>query len=148
MEVLIHPWEGAIFLEGENGRPIVKYRDTLRSSVQRWLNRYGCRLGCELGWPVGIMFWMGVHRCRGMLPWQPILILKLLLTGFVWTIFTRQLVLKGYFWGEGASIVKYRDALQSSVQKRLNQSRCRLGVMTTNFGTKIAIHLLYVNDSD
>ena len=24
---------------GENGRPIVKYRDTLRSSVQRWLNR-------------------------------------------------------------------------------------------------------------
>jgi len=24
---------------GENGRPIVRYRDTLRSSVQRWLNR-------------------------------------------------------------------------------------------------------------
>jgi len=24
---------------GENGRPIVKYRDTLRSSVQRRLNR-------------------------------------------------------------------------------------------------------------
>ena len=24
---------------GENGRPIVKYRDTLRSSVQRQLNR-------------------------------------------------------------------------------------------------------------
>jgi len=24
---------------GENGRPIVKYRDTVRSSVQRWLNR-------------------------------------------------------------------------------------------------------------
>jgi len=23
---------------GENGRPIVKYRDTLWSSVQRWLN--------------------------------------------------------------------------------------------------------------
>ena len=23
---------------GENGHPIVKYRDTLRSSVQRWLN--------------------------------------------------------------------------------------------------------------
>jgi len=29
------------------------------------------------------------------LPWQPILGLKLLLTGFVWTIVTRQLVMKG-----------------------------------------------------
>ena len=29
--------KGQIF--GENGRPIVKYRDTLRSSVQRRLNR-------------------------------------------------------------------------------------------------------------
>jgi len=48
---------------GENGRPIVKYRDTRRSSVQRRLNRYGCRLGCGLGWAVGIMCWMGVHRC-------------------------------------------------------------------------------------
>ena len=31
------PPMGQIF--GENGRPIVKYRDTLRSSVQRRLNR-------------------------------------------------------------------------------------------------------------
>jgi len=31
---------GKYFLgAGENGRPIVKYRDTLRSSVQRRLNR-------------------------------------------------------------------------------------------------------------
>jgi len=29
------------------------------------------------------------------LPWQPILGLKLLLTGFVWMIVTRQLVMKG-----------------------------------------------------
>jgi len=36
--VQIPPWEGAKIL-GENGRPIVKYRDTLRSSVQRRLNR-------------------------------------------------------------------------------------------------------------
>ena len=33
------PWEGANFFTGENGPPIVKYRDTLRSSVQRRLNR-------------------------------------------------------------------------------------------------------------
>ena len=32
------PWEGAIFL-GKNGRLTVKYRDTLRSSVQRRPNR-------------------------------------------------------------------------------------------------------------
>ena len=32
-------WEGEKLGE-ENGRPIVK------SSVQRWLNGYGCRLGC------------------------------------------------------------------------------------------------------
>jgi len=32
------PWKGANFW-GENGRPIVKYRDTLQLSVQRWLNR-------------------------------------------------------------------------------------------------------------
>ena len=32
---------------------------------------------------------------KGSLPWQPILGLKLLLTGFVWTILTRQLVMKG-----------------------------------------------------
>ena len=48
---------------GENGRPIVKYRDTLRSSVQRRLNRQGCRLGYGHGQAVGIMYWMGVHRC-------------------------------------------------------------------------------------
>jgi len=34
--VQIPLWEGAIF--GEKGRPIVKYRDTLRSSVQKRLN--------------------------------------------------------------------------------------------------------------
>jgi len=61
-------------------------------------------------------------------------------------------------------IVKYRDILRSSVQKRLNQSRCRLGfrnhvlddgpavlrevAMATNFGTKIAINRLCVNESD
>ena len=48
------PMERGKFL-GENGRPIVKYRDTLRSSVQRRLNRYGCHLDCGLGWAVGIM---------------------------------------------------------------------------------------------
>jgi len=38
---------------------------------------------------------MGVQWCWGMLPWQPILGLKLLLTGFVWTVATRQLVVEG-----------------------------------------------------
>jgi len=48
------PWEGVIF--GGNGRPIVKYRDTLQSSVQKQLNRSRCRLGCGLGWAQGIMW--------------------------------------------------------------------------------------------
>ena len=34
--------------EGGKGRPIVKYRETLRSSVQEQLNRSRCRLG--YGW--------------------------------------------------------------------------------------------------
>jgi len=34
--------------EKRKGRPIVKYRDTLRSSVLKQLNRSGCRLACEL----------------------------------------------------------------------------------------------------
>jgi len=32
------PHERGQFVGGK-GRPIVKYRDTLRSSVQKWLNR-------------------------------------------------------------------------------------------------------------
>jgi len=38
------PW-GGVILRGE-GRPIVKYRYTLQSSVQKWLNQSRCRLGC------------------------------------------------------------------------------------------------------
>ena len=34
---------------GKMGRPIVKYRDTLWSSVQKRQNRSRCRLGCGLG---------------------------------------------------------------------------------------------------
>jgi len=41
--------------EGEKKRPVVMYRDTLRSSVQKWLNRSRCRLAFGLGWAVGIM---------------------------------------------------------------------------------------------
>jgi len=48
------PWEGAI-LDGAEGRPIVKYRDTLWPSVQKQLNRLRCRLGCGIGWAVGIV---------------------------------------------------------------------------------------------
>jgi len=40
------------------GHPIVKYRDTLLSSVQKWLNRSRCHLGCGFGWAQGNM----LHR--------------------------------------------------------------------------------------
>ena len=39
---------------GRGGRPIVKYRDTLRLSAHKRLNRSRCRLGYGLGWAVGI----------------------------------------------------------------------------------------------
>ena len=48
----------------------------------------------------------GVQRCGGTLPWQPILGLILLLTGFVWTIATRQLVTEGFEWS--ADRCRYR----------------------------------------
>jgi len=41
-------WEEAIVCR--NGRPIMKYRDTLRSSVQKRLNKLRCRLDYGLGW--------------------------------------------------------------------------------------------------
>ena len=46
------PWEGAI-LRGE-GRPIVKYRNTVWSSLQKRLNRSRCRLAAGLEWAVGM----------------------------------------------------------------------------------------------
>ena len=46
------PWKGAILM-GERGVPL--YRDTLRSSVQKRLNRSRCRLGCGLGTAQEIM---------------------------------------------------------------------------------------------
>ena len=76
---------------------------------------------------------------------------------------------KGQFRENGRPFVKFGDTLRSSVQKRLNRSRCCLGcglglvvgimldggpavlrdvAMATNFGTKIAINFLCVNDSD
>jgi len=53
MGVQIPPWEGAI-LRGK-GCPIIKYSDTLRSSVQKRLNRSRCCLRYGLGWPQGIV---------------------------------------------------------------------------------------------
>jgi len=41
--------------EGGKGRPIVKYRDTVRSSVQKWLNQQRYRLLCGLRWAQGIV---------------------------------------------------------------------------------------------
>jgi len=49
--------EGAI-LRG-NRLTIVKYTDTLRSSVQRWRNQSRCHLGCGLAWAENITCYMG-----------------------------------------------------------------------------------------
>jgi len=57
--VQILPWEEAILTE--NWRPIVKYRDILRSSVQKWLNRSRCHLGCGLKLAQGIMCKMKIQ---------------------------------------------------------------------------------------
>jgi len=52
----ISPMEGAILRgEGRPHGPIIKYRDTLQSSVQKRLNRSRCRLVCGSRWAQGIM---------------------------------------------------------------------------------------------
>ena len=60
--------------EGGKGRPIVKYRDTLQSPVQKRLKRSRCRSGFGLGWAVGIMCLMGSSsaegRCHGNQFWD------------------------------------------------------------------------------
>jgi len=96
------PWEmgreGAI-LRGK-GRPIVKYRNTLRSII--------CAKTVEpIKMPFGLWPWIGPrnHVLDGVqIPHR-----------------------KGWFCWKGALIVKYRDFLPWAVQKRLNRSRCRLG---------------------
>ena len=45
---------GREILRGK-GHPIVKYRDILWSSVQKWLNQSRCCLGCGLEWAQGIV---------------------------------------------------------------------------------------------
>ena len=79
-------------------RPIVKYTDTLRSSVQTRLHRSRCSLGCGLGWAQKSLD--GVQTPDT--PWE------------------------GAILGKGTPIVKYRDCLQWALHKRLNWSRCRL----------------------
>ena len=49
------PFMGRGNFEGGKRRSIVKYRDTLQSSVQKRLNRLRYCLGCGLGWAQGIM---------------------------------------------------------------------------------------------
>jgi len=44
---------------GGNRQTIVKYRDTLRSFMQRQLNWSRCHLGCVLAWAESIMHYMG-----------------------------------------------------------------------------------------
>jgi len=78
---------------GANWRTIVKYRDTLRSSVQKQLNRSRCHLGCGLVWFQGIC-----------VRWE-----------------SRSLHGKGQFWWIGAPIVRYRHFYPWPVQKWLNR---------------------------
>ena len=47
------PWEGQFW--GEKRRPIVKYRVSLQSSVQKQLNQLKCHMGYGLGSTEGIM---------------------------------------------------------------------------------------------
>jgi len=49
------PLMGRGNFEMGKGCPIVKYRDTLPSSVQKRRNRSRCRLGYGLGWAQGTM---------------------------------------------------------------------------------------------
>jgi len=58
------PREKGAILRAGKVRPIVKYRDTLRSSVQKRLNRSRCCLGCGLKWAQGIVL-EGVQIGRG-----------------------------------------------------------------------------------
>ena len=43
-------------LDGGKGQPVVKFRETLQSSVQKQLNQLRCRLGFGLVWAQGIMW--------------------------------------------------------------------------------------------
>jgi len=76
-------------LWGGKGRPIVKYRDTLQSSVQKRLNRSRCCLGSWLTWAQG-----GNHILHGVLTSHG----------------------KGQFLGKAALIVKYSYFLLWAVQ--------------------------------
>jgi len=49
---------------GGKGHPIVQYRDTLRSCVQKRLNRSRCSLHCGLGWAQGIVLDAGPKVLR------------------------------------------------------------------------------------
>jgi len=89
-------WEGTIL----RGKQANQYRDTLRSSVQTWLNRSRCRLGCGLATRMGPK-----HRVT----WE-----VQILRG------------KRQFWWIGALIVKYRHFCRK-LCKRLNRSICHFG---------------------
>ena len=82
------------------GWPILKYRDTLQWSVQKWINQSRCRLSYGLSWAQGI-----VNRWAPDPPWEVA-------------------ILRGE---KGPPIVKYSNSLPWAVQKRLKLLGCRLG---------------------
>jgi len=81
------------------GGIFLKYRDTLQSSVQKRLNQSRYHLGFGFRWAQGIVLDRGPDH-----PWGGV-------------------ILRGKEW----PIVKYSDTLLWLVEKRLNQSKCRLG---------------------
>ena len=90
-----------------NWCPIVKYRNTRQSSVQKWLNQLRCRLGCGLGWFKGTMHQMEVQipPFEGAILGKGASILKYL----VWAVqkwLNRLICCLGYVpgWAEGTLV--------------------------------------------
>jgi len=88
---------GRVNFEGEEGRPIVKYRDTLQWAVQKRLNCLRRCLGCSVGWTHGTI--CVLDGC----PDPP--------------------MGRGYFEGEEHA---RQHSVTWAMQKQLNWSRCDL----------------------
>jgi len=100
----------------------------------------------------GLWTWMGrrnhvldgVQRCWGTLPWQPILGLKLLLTGFMRMIATRQLVIE---WGVWVVGWQNADIADTRHQRGVATATTFWLSMGYNFGCMIASDTLFDSGS-
>jgi len=128
--------------EERNGCPIVKYMDTLQSSMQKRLKLLRCRFGLQAR--------MGR---RNRVRWGPAVVkdvamatnfgTQFAITGFMGYNFGCMIASDTLFDSrDGFSRVKLSD-------EDITDIEClRIVAMATNFGTKIAINWLCVNDSD